>query len=162
MVPEPHLDDVLRPPALRFFAELSVEVTPAIEVGATPSGQRRLIPIVGGTVTGDGWAGVVVPGGADFQRIVTPRLAELDARYVLETTEGERLFVQNRALRVADPADTQRLIRGEPVDPARIYFRCQPLIETAAERFAWVNERVFVGTGMRLPDRVVMRFYVVA
>ncbi len=159
MVPEPHLDDVLRPPALHFFTELSVEVTPAIEVGATPSGQRRLIPIVGGTVTGDGWAGVVVPGGADFQRIVTPRLAELDARYVLETTEGERLFVQNRALRVADPADTQRLIRGEPVDPARIYFRCQPLIETAAERFAWVNERVFVGTGMRLPDRVVMRFY---
>lgn len=161
MASQPHLDDVLRPPALRWFAELSVQVTPAIEVGATPSGQRRLIPIVGGTVQGDGWSGTVVPGGADFQRIVTPRMAELDARYVLETSDGERLFVQNRALRVADPADTQRLIRGEPVDPARIYFRCQPLIETAAERFAWVNERVFVGTGMRLPDRVVMRFYAV-
>ncbi len=161
MASQSHLDDVLRPPALRWFAELSVQVSPAIEVGSTPSGQRRLIPIVGGTVQGDGWSGTVVPGGADFQRIVTPRMAELDARYVLETCDGERLFVQNRALRVADPADTQRLIRGEPVDPARIYFRCQPLIETAAERFAWVNERVFVGTGMRLPDRVVMRFYAV-
>ena len=161
MASQSHLDDVLRPPALRWFAELSVQVSPAIEVGATPSGQRRLIPIVGGTVIGDGWSGTVVPGGADFQRIVTPRMAELDARYVLETSDGERLFVQNRALRVADPADTQRLIRGEPVDPARIYFRCQPLIETASERFAWVNESVFVGTGMRLPDRVVMRFYAV-
>ena len=155
------MSGALSAPGLRLFAELSVQVSPAIEVGATPAGLRRVIPIVGGTVHGEGWSGVVLPGGADFQRIVSPRMAELDARYVLETTEGERLFVQNRALRVAAPEDTQRLLRGETVDPARIYFRCQPLIETAAERFAWVNERVFVGTGLRLPDRVVLQFYAV-
>lgn len=147
-------------PALRFFAELTVHVSPPVEVGQTPAGVRRVIPIVGGEVEGDGWRGRVLPGGADFQRIATPRLAELDARYVLEIDGGDRLYVQNRAIRVAEPEDTQRLMRGEPVDPARIYFRCQPMFETGSERFAWVNERLFVGSGVRLPDRVVMRFFV--
>ena len=73
-----------------------------------------------------------------------------------------RVFCEEVFYRSEEYAKLWRdLARGEPVDPARIYFRCQPLIETAAERFAWVNERVFLGTGLRLPDRVIMRFFAV-
>ncbi len=62
-------------------------------------------------------------------------------------------------MRVA-PADlTARLVRGEPVDPALVYFRCVPTFETASPAFLWLRERVFVGTGARHPDRVDMRFY---
>ena len=72
-------------PALDFFAQLRVQVGPVHEIGPTPAGNRRVIPITGGTVQGDGWTARVLPGGADFQAIVTPSLARLDARYVLET-----------------------------------------------------------------------------
>lgn len=143
----------------KHFATLRVEIAAPQEIGEAQFGQRRVIPITGGTVIGDGWQGKVLAGGADFQRIVTPRLSELDARYVLETDEGETIFVQNRALRAADPELVQKIVNGEAVDPAQIYFRCTPILETSAERFKWVTERLFIGTGVRRPDCVELEFY---
>lgn len=142
------------PPELEFFATLSVLVAPAQEIGQTPAGKRRIIPITGGYVQGHGWTARVLSGGADFQAIVTPSLAQLDARYVLETEAGELIYVCNRAVRAAPPDVTARLIRGEPVDPGQVYFRCSPTFETAAPSLAWINERMFVGTGVRRPDQV--------
>jgi hypothetical protein len=146
-------------PALKFFADLSVQVAPPIEVGATVHGTRRLIPIVGGNVQGDGWTARVLPGGADFQLIVTNQLAELDARYVLETDAGDAIYVQNHAVRTAPPEVMAKLIKGEPVNPESVYFRCTPRFETASPALAWISERLFIGTGARHPDRVVMRFF---
>lgn len=142
------------PPPLEFFATLSIQVAPAHEIGSTPAGNRRVIPILGGRVQGDGWAARVVPGGADFQAIVSPTLAHLDARYVLETDAGELIYVCNRAIRVASQAVTAQLVRGEPVDPALVYFRCAPTFETAAPSLTWINERMFLGSGVRRPDEV--------
>lgn len=147
------------PPALQFFADLSVRVDRPQEVGVTLHGQRRVIPILGGEVQGQGWTARVLPGGADFQLILSPRMAELDARYVIETDGGDLIFVQNRAVRTAAPEVMARLIRGESVDPAEVYFRCSPSFETASPSLAWISERLFVGTGARQPDRVVMRFF---
>lgn len=149
-------------PALEFFADLSVIVDKPQEVGQTLHGMRRLIPILGGQAQGQGWTARVLPGGADFQLIVTPRLAELDARYVLETDAGDLIYVQNRAVRVAPPELTARLIRGEPVDPQLIYFRCCPSFETASPTLGWISERLFIGTGARHPDRVEMKLFAVA
>lgn len=141
-------------PELDFFADLSVRVAPAHEVGPTPAGRRRIIPILGGEVRGKGWQARVLSGGADFQIIVSPTMARLDARYVLETDAGELIYVQNSALRVASEDVTARLVRGEPVDPQLVYFRCTPTFETSAPAFAWINERLFVGSGIRRPDEV--------
>lgn len=149
------------PPTLEFFAELSVVVDRPQEVGQTVHGMRRLIPILGGEAQGLGWSARVLPGGADFQLIVNPRLAELDARYVMETDAGDLIYVQNRAVRVAAPEVMSRLIRGEAVDPQLIYFRCSPSFETASPALAWISERIFVGTGVRRPDRVEMQFFAV-
>ena len=147
-------------PELRFFADLSVSVAAPQEVGLTVHGRRRLIPILGGEVRGQGWQGRVLPGGADFQLIVNDRLAELDARYTIELDGGDLVFVSNRAVRAAAPETMAALMRGEPVDPAQVYFRCSPMFETTSKSLAWINERLFVGTGARHPDRVVLRCYV--
>lgn len=146
-------------PQLEWFANLSVNVAAPQEVGQTVHGLRRLIPIIGGEVEGNGWTARVLPGGADFQLVVNPRMAELDARYTLEADGGDLIFVQNRAMRVAAPELTAKLVRGEPVDPALIYFRCSPSFETASAALGWINERMFVGTGARRPDRVEMSFF---
>ena len=128
-------------PELKFFADLSVQVDKPQEVGATVHGQRRVIPILGGEVQGQGWTARVLRGGADFQMIVNERLAELDARYVLETDAGDLIFVQNRAVRTASPEVMGRLIRGEKVDPQLVYFRCTPQFETASPALSWISER---------------------
>jgi len=52
-----------------------------------------------------------------------------------------------------------RLVRGEPVDPAQVYFRCMPRFEVSAPALAWMRERLFLGTGVRTPDAVQLSFY---
>lgn len=146
-------------PSLRPFASFAVQVAEPQQVGPVPGGVRRVIPILGGSVQGEGWTGRVLPGGADFQLIVHDGYAELDARYVVETDAGDLVFVRNQAVRSGPPALMQRIARGEPVDARQIYFRCQPRFETASPALGWINERLFVGTGARLPDQVVMRFF---
>lgn len=146
-------------PDLEYFASLKVTVDQPLEVGVTQAGVRRVIPITGGEVIGNGWRGQVLSGGADFQLIVSPRMAELDARYVLETDSGDRIYVVNRAIRVAEPEVTRKLMRGEEVDPDLIYFRCTPRFETEAEQFKWITERLFIGTGVRKPESVELHFY---
>lgn len=149
-------------PTLKFFADLSVQVDKPQEVGPTHHGVRRVIPILGGTVQGEGWQARVLSGGADFQLLLGPSMAELDARYVIETDGGDLVFVTNRAVRTASPEVMAKIVRGEPVDPATVYFRCSPSFETASPSLSWISERLFVGTGARHPDKVVMRFFEVA
>ncbi len=119
-----------------------------------------MVPILGGQVQGVGWTGRVLPGGADFQWIVGQTLAHLDARYIIEIDGGDRIFVQNRAVRAASAEVTAKLLRGEPVDPSLVYFRCSPSFETTSKSLAWIHERIFVGTGVRHPDQVLLRYFV--
>ena len=149
-------------PQLKFFADLAVQVDTPLEVGPTIHGIRRLIPIRGGSAQGLGWTARVLPGGADFQLLVNTRMAELDARYVMETDGGDLIYVQNRAVRTASPEVMAQLVRGEPVDPQSVYFRCSPSFETSSTSLAWISERLFIGTGARHPDQVVMRFFEVS
>src|SRR5215203_1811236 len=61
-------DLTLPPPELAHLCNLAVEVGVPVDAGHSPLGQRRLVPILGGTVGGR-LAGRVLPGGADFQMI---------------------------------------------------------------------------------------------
>jgi len=146
-------------PQFRFFADLQVEVGTPQHIGQTARGMRRVVPIVGGTAVGEGWQARVLPGGADFQWVVNDRMAELDARYVLEMDGGDLIHVRNRAVRSGPPELIARLMRGEPADPTQVYFKCCPSFETASRALAWTAERMFFGHGARHPDKVVMRFF---
>ena len=153
-------DDPLSAPSLRLLADLSVEVGAPLEVGAVPTlGRRRLIPILGGSAHGPHWQGRILPGGADFQLIAGERVALLEARYVIETDAGDLIYVENRALRSGPRELLARLARGEPVDPASIYFRCAPRFEVSAPALHWMMERLFVGSGVRHPQQVLLRFF---
>ena len=149
-------------PILEPVADLTVFVATPIEAGQVTGlnsrGRRRIIPIAGGKVTGQ-LNGTVLPGGADFQIVVSDTCADLDARYLLQLDNGEHVFVMNRALRRGSAEDIAKLVRGEPVDPAAIYFRCAPTFEVSSPSLAWLTESLFVGTGARFPDRVEMRFF---
>lgn len=155
-------------PELEIIADLTVHVAPPIEAGMVNGlnsrGRRRIIPITGGNMAGPRLQGRVLPGGADFQIVVSETCADLDARYLIALDgasehAGQHIFVQNRALRRGSVADIARLMRGEPVDPQAIYFRCVPTFEVSDDRLRWLTESIFVGTGARYPDRVEMRFF---
>jgi Protein of unknown function (DUF3237) len=121
-----------------------------------------MISILGGSASGDGWTARLLPGGADYQLVVGDTTALLQAHYMLELDGGDRIYVHNSAMRHASAEVTAKLIRGEPVDPALVYFRCQPRFETGSKALSWINDRLFVGSGVRHPDRVVMKFFELA
>lgn len=154
------MTETLPPPQLEHVCDLAVTIEPPVEVGQTVAGLRRMIPITGGSVQGPLLNGKVLAGGADFQLILAGGTqAHLDARYVIELDDGTRVFVQNTALRVASLDNSQRIMRGIPVNPAEIYFRCQPRLEAAGEKWAWLAESQFIGSGRRAPDGVFLSFY---
>ncbi|MBU6503334.1 MAG: DUF3237 domain-containing protein [Burkholderiales bacterium] len=157
-------------PELEHIADLTVQVAAPVEAGQITGlnsrGRRRIIPITGGVLSGPRLRGRVLPGGADFQLVVSGTTTDLDARYMLALEgaphEGEHIFVQNHALRRGSAADIAKLVRGEPVDPTAIYFRCVPTFEVSSPTLAWLTESLFLGTGARYPDRVEMSFFRIA
>lgn len=148
------------PPVLEHAWDVTAEIAAPVEVGETPFGMRRMIPITGGTVSGPSVSGRVIPGGADFQLLVDDNsLARLDARYVLEMSDGARIWVANSAVRAMSVENAGRMMRSEPVNPDEVYFRCQPVLESAHPDWDWVNRMQFVGAGVRKPDGVFISFY---
>jgi hypothetical protein len=154
-------------PLLEHVADLTVFVAAPIEAGHVTGlnsrGRRRIIPITGGTLHGTRLNGRVLPGGADFQLVVSDTAADLDARYIIELDGpefgGEHIYVQNRALRRGSASDIARLVRGEPVDPTAIYFRGAPTFEVSSQALAWLTESIFIATGARFADRVEISLY---
>jgi hypothetical protein len=147
------------PPKLTFAFELRAQVAAPAEVGQVPHGRRRIVQILGGTFEGPGIKGRIVPGGADWQLIQPDGFSELDTRYTLETDKGQIVYVQNAGIRHAPPDVMKRLLAGETVDPALVYFRTIPKFETSAPELQWLARSVFVGTGERYPSDVRIRFW---
>src|ERR1044072_8912955 len=82
-------------PKLTFAFELRAQVGPPLELGDVAHGRRRIVPIPGGTFSGSGINGRIVPGGADWQIVNEAGFTEIDTRYTLETDQGELIYVQN-------------------------------------------------------------------
>ena len=146
-------------PALVPLGTLVAQVAAPIDVGEGPQGRRRVIPILGGTFTGERLSGRVLGGANDYQIIRRDGLLELHARYVIETASKALIYVENTGVRDG-PADLLAAqARGELVDPSKIYFRAFPRFETAAPEFQWLTRRLFVSAGARFPDRVELQFF---
>jgi Protein of unknown function (DUF3237) len=143
-------DTAPMPPLFAPLMQLVVEVGEVVSLGSVPTGERRVVSILGGRFDGaDGWRGDVLPGGADWQLLRSDGVLEVDARYVLQDAQGARVQVLSQGLRHGPPEVMAALARGEAVDPSRYYFRTAMRFETAAERLQHLNRVVAVGIGGR-------------
>ena len=146
---------------LRLEPLLTADITLAAaqELGETPQGRRRIINITGGAFRGERLSGKVLPGGADWQVIHGDGVADLDARYTLETADGALIYVRNHGYRHG-PADVLKdLSSGKGVDPSLYYMRTTPLFETGDQRYAWLNRLICVGTGARKKSSVHLEIF---
>lgn len=75
----------------KFITE-SVSLGASQSVGASKRGSRNIIPITGGTVTGNLTA-KILSAGADYQNLSNPMT--IDARYLWQTDDGEIIIVRN-------------------------------------------------------------------
>jgi hypothetical protein len=140
-----------------FRAEITLAA--AQELGDTPQGRRRIIGITGGRFAGERLSGRVLPGGADWQVVRADGVADLDARYTLETGDGALIYVRNRGYRHGPPDVIKKLSSGEAVDSNLYYMRTTPWFETGDARYAWLNRIVCVATGARRQAAVELEVF---
>lgn len=124
----------LVPPKAEFVYEAVVDIAPTVPLGDSPLGERRIVPITGGTFEGPSIRGRVLPGGADRQLIRKDGVRRLDALYEMQAEDGAVITVRNQVL-VA------------PRNGGAPDYRFSTLDITAPEGpHAWLNRLVFVGT----------------
>jgi Protein of unknown function (DUF3237) len=146
-------------PTLTHIADFLVEVGQPIAIGETGQGLRRVVPITGGTIEGPRLWGTILDAGADSQIIAKDGFTRLEARYVLKLDDGALVYVENTGVRFGSPEVMARITRGEPVDPAHVYFRSTPRFETAAPAWRWLTRPLFIASGARHPDRVALSVF---
>ncbi len=132
-------------PALRAEHVFDEQVTIAgvLNIGKSKYGERRLIPITGGTFKGPGIEGVVLPGGADWQLTRPDGDTELNARYTLKTNDGFLIQVINRVL-LHNPKTKE--------DKTGVYARSVVDFEAPSDSpYDWLNHSIFLGT-LTIPE----------
>lgn len=145
------LPEALKSLQTRPLFVLREQVPPLLIVGQTPNTFRRIGVIQGGSFEGERLSGEVLSGN-DWQAVRTDSCIKLDVRLVLKTTDRALIVMTYQCLRAGPPSVIEKLDKGEPVDPRSYYFRMNPMFETSAPQYDWLNRIIAIGTGHRLPD----------
>jgi hypothetical protein len=152
-LPEPRLTKIYR---------LEATLGDSLDLGETPSGHRRIVPLTGGTFRGTELQGKLLPGAsADWQILLPDGTALGDIRYTLQTERGDVLYVQSLGVRHGSAEVLARLGRGEDVDASEYTFRTSTKIESAAVDLDWLNKGVFISVAGRQPGGVIYEVYLV-
>jgi hypothetical protein len=140
------------------FLRVTAELADILQFGATPIGERRVINILGGTVTGR-MNGKILPGGADWQFIRADGAAHVEARYTIQADSGAFILVSSEGIRHGPPDVLARLLTGETVDPSLYYFRTCMRFETGDKDLDWMNRVIAIARGQREKNAVKLDVY---
>jgi hypothetical protein len=137
------------PAAEKLESELLFDIVfergPATNVGS-PGGNRVVVPVSTGTFEGPKLKGTVIAPSGDAITIRQDGSSVLDLRLLLQTDDGQKILMTCRGIAYAGPDGT-------------LFARIQPLFETGAERYSWLNKVVAVGVFRRVPGKVAYRIY---
>jgi hypothetical protein len=147
-----NLPDALKTVRTRPLFVMRLDVRKLQIIGATPGSYRRIGVVPGGVFEGERLSGEVLEGGSDWQALRPDGAIALDVRLVLKTTDDALVGMTYRGLRHGPVGVIERIERGEAVDPDSYYFRTNPLFETAAPQYDWINRVIAVGVGHRLAE----------
>ena len=146
------------PPELAPLCRITCEVDALVSLGPAPAGERRYVPLGGGTVEGE-LSGTLVPGGVDWQVLRADGVLEIAAHYVLRLDDGSLVEVQSHGLRHGPAEVMARLARGEAVAPHEYFFRTLMRFTTGAPAWSQLNKVMAIAVGRREARRVVLDVY---
>jgi len=130
--------------------DIAVNLSPRLDFGDGPLGRRVLFGAAGGSFRGPKLQGDVLPGGGDWAVFRSDGTMTLDVRLTLRTNDDALVNMTYSGRWVTPPdlrAELADPVAKTRVDPSRYYFRTNPLFETGAEQYAWLNDIVSVGSG---------------
>lgn len=131
-------------PSSEYVFSITARISGALTVGDTTTGQVRAIPITGGLVEGDNFDGVVIPGGADWQRTRKDGVTEIEATYAIQVKGSSGVDTLVKVVNAG--------IIAPPASPGEAgYFRTRIMFDAPDGDFAWMNKAVFLSRVGRHP-----------
>jgi Protein of unknown function (DUF3237) len=130
--------------------DIVVDLSPRLNIGAAALGQRVLFGSAGGSFEGPRLRGEVLAGGGDWALFRPDGAMILDVRLTLRTHDNALIHMTYGGRWIVPPelrADLADPVKRYRVDPARYYFRTNPLFETGSRDYGWLNDIVCVGSG---------------
>ena len=125
---------------------LSVDFAGMQSIGRTPGGLRRIAPVTGGTFAGERLAGTVI-GGADWVINRADGVMVIDVRLTLKTDDGALIYLTYQGRFLAAPEVMARFAKGALLERHEYSLAVVARFECGAERYAWLNDAIVVGTG---------------
>jgi len=150
------------PPALLPMTHIDCQVGALVTLGSAPGGERRYVPLGGGSVSGPELNGSLVEGGVDWQVNRADGALEIAAHYVIRADDGALIEVRSEGLRHGPPEVMQRLARGEAVARDEYFFRTLVRFTTGAPQWAHLNKVMAIACGEREASRVRLDLYRIA
>jgi hypothetical protein len=128
-------------PKLEFLMEVAFDIG-----GAHSVGDRTTVAVTGGKFEGPKLKGTVLTPGGDWLVRRPDGTSVLDVRATLQTDDQQLIYMSYRGIMYTPKGGKQ-------------YWRTIPMFETGAEKFAWLNHIVCVGTGIPTPGKAVYRVF---
>jgi Protein of unknown function (DUF3237) len=141
------------------MARIDCEVGSLVTLGPAKYGERRFVPIRGGSVSGPELNGVILDGGIDWQVARADGVLDIAAHYVIRCADGGLVEVQSDGMRHGPPEVLAALARGESPPPSSYFFRTRVLFTTGAPAWLHLNRVMALASGQRLAQRVLLDFY---
>jgi Protein of unknown function (DUF3237) len=153
----------LQPPALVHMTRVVCEVGAMVSLGGPAKhGERRFVPLGGGTVAGPELNGTLVEGGIDWQVQRADGVTDISAHYVIRTEDGALVEVQSEGMRHGPPEVMARLARGDPVARDEYFFRTLMRFTTGHPAWLHLNKVMALAVGQRERQRVLLDVWRIA
>ena len=141
------------------MTQVRCDVGALISLGPAKYGERRYVPLLGGTVRGPELNGNIVEGGVDWQVNRADGALDIAAHYVIRAHDRSLIEVQSDGLRHGPPEVLARLARGETVARDEYFFRTVMRFTTGATAWLHLNKVLALAVGQREASVVVLDVY---
>jgi hypothetical protein len=148
-------------PSLEFAFDIHVDLGAPTFAGKGRLGERRIFPIVGGSIDGPKLKGRVVPGGADYALVRRDGSTLVSAHYMIEADDGTAIYIRNKGLFAGAPSVIEKVDAGELVEPDNYYFRAAPVFDAPEGPHEWLSDRLFISSCAFRPSDVTISVYVI-
>jgi len=147
------------PPQLVPMTQVRCDVGALVSLGPAKYGERRYVPLLGGTLRGPELNGNIVEGGVDWQVNRADGALDIAAHYVIRAHDSGLIEVQSDGLRHGPPEVLARLARGETVAPDEYFFRTVLRFTTGAPAWLHLNKVLALAVGQREASVVLLDVY---
>lgn len=147
------------PPHLLPMTGVRCDVGALLTLGSAPLGERRCVPLTGGSVAGPELNGEILGGGDDWQINRADGVLEIAAHPVIRASDGALIEVQSGGMRHGPAEVLAQLARGEAVPREAYFFRTLVRFTTGAPAWRHLNKVMALAVGQREARQVVLDVY---